>query len=148
MITRCTTKNINSYYRYGGRGITVCQRWMPDKSKPYSIEGFINFLEDMPPKPNVNCSLDRINNKGNYELNNCKWSTRSEQQLNKRKYKQPKNTGSNNGSSKLTEEKVKEIKKHLEEGRYTQVQLAELYGVSQVCISLIKRDKKWKHVSV
>ena len=148
MITRCTTEKSTPYSRYGGRGITVCERWMPDKSKPYQIDGFINFLNDIPPKPGNDYSLDRINNNGNYELSNCKWSTRSEQQSNKRKFKQPNNTGSKNKASKLTEEQVKQIKQYLEGKKYTQDQLAEMFGVSQVCISLIKRNKKWVHVTL
>jgi len=69
MITR--TKNINNKY-YGARGIRVCKRW----------EKFENFLEDMGEKPEGK-TLDRKNNNGNYNLNNCKWSTSVEQANNR-----------------------------------------------------------------
>lgn len=75
MIKRCYSKNHNSYDYYGGRGITVCDRW---------LESFENFYEDMGEKPSPKHSIDRINNDGNYEPDNCKWSTQSEQTVNSR----------------------------------------------------------------
>ena len=146
MVDRCYRKTHSSYKKYGNRGITVCQRWLPDQNRKYQAVGFINFLTDMKDKPSNEYSLDRINNDGNYEPSNCKWSTRSEQQKNKRKFKQPNNTGSKNKASKLTENQVAEIKYFLKNSELTQQQLANKYNVSQVCISLIKREKKWGHV--
>ena len=72
MMTRVTNPNRNRSYRYIQRGITVCDRW-----RDYSL-----FLEDMGPRPE-GTSLDRIDNDGNYEPINCKWSTLEEQQSNK-----------------------------------------------------------------
>lgn len=60
---------------YGGRGITVCERWI------FSV---LNFIEDMGKKPSLRHSLDRINNNGIYEQSNCRWATRTEQEFNKR----------------------------------------------------------------
>ncbi len=74
---RCFNSNNKHYRHYGGRGITVCERWS---------ESFINFYNDMGPKPTPLHSIDRIDVNGNYEPSNCKWSTASEQQKNKRKY--------------------------------------------------------------
>lgn len=73
MIQRCTDPNSTSYPNYGGRGIAICERWLT----------FENFLEDMGIRPD-DCTLDRIDANGNYEPNNCKWSTISEQNNNTR----------------------------------------------------------------
>lgn len=75
MKERCNNTNHHAYKNYGGRGISVCKRWLDD---------FINFYNDMGKRP-IGTSLDRINNNGNYEPNNCKWSTPKEQNNNRRK---------------------------------------------------------------
>ena len=78
MIKRCYSKNHNSYDYYGGRGITVCERW---------LESFENFYEDVGEKPSKKHSLDRIDNDGNYEPSNCRWATQSTQVINSRRKK-------------------------------------------------------------
>ena len=75
MKQRCCNYKHTFYKNYGGRGITICDRWM----------NFSNFLEDMGPKPTPKHSIDRIDNSGNYEPSNCKWSTRKEQTNNSRR---------------------------------------------------------------
>lgn len=75
MKQRCLNPKSTHFKYYGGRGITVCERWM-NSSK--------NFLEDMGPKPTPKHSLDRIDSDGNYEPSNCKWSTQREQVVNQR----------------------------------------------------------------
>lgn len=74
MIRRCYDINTERYVHYGARGITVCDRWLT----------FENFFLDMGERPTDGHSIDRINNDGNYEPSNCKWSTFLEQSYNKR----------------------------------------------------------------
>lgn len=69
MYCRCYYKSTNGYKNYGGRGIKVCEEWK-------HIEGFINFYNwAMKNGYNEELTLDRIDLDGNYEPNNCKWST-------------------------------------------------------------------------
>jgi len=78
MITRCTSKTWVDYPHYGGRGIKVCKRWL-------GKHGFDNFLVDMGRRPSKKHSLDRRDNDGNYEPQNCRWATQSEQMQNTRR---------------------------------------------------------------
>ncbi len=70
---RCFNPNDDKYHLYGGRGITICERW----------ELFEHFLEDMGERPSAKHSIDRFPNKdGNYEPGNCRWATVMEQNHN------------------------------------------------------------------
>lgn len=72
--SRCLNKNNESYHLYGGRGITVCNRW---------INSFENFYADMGKRPTLKHSIDRVNNDGNYDPLNCRWADHIEQANNK-----------------------------------------------------------------
>lgn len=75
MKQRCYNFNNTRIDDYGGRGIKICDRW---------LESFENFYEDMGTPPTNLHQLDRIDNEGDYSPNNCKWSTHSENNRNKR----------------------------------------------------------------
>jgi len=76
MRTRCLNPHSTQYPAYGGRGITICERWLV----------FENFLADMGERPSATHTLDRFPNKnGNYEPGNCRWATPKEQQNNTNK---------------------------------------------------------------
>jgi hypothetical protein len=73
---RCSNPNNPKYPRYGGRGITICDRWL-------GKDGFQNFISDMGDKPHKGYTLNRIDNDGNYEPSNCEWASRYKQAGNK-----------------------------------------------------------------
>jgi len=77
MKSRCSNPNHKDYKNYGGRGITVCEAWQ---------DSFETFLADMGECPE-GLTIDRIDNDGNYEPSNCKWSTYTEQLNNRRAIK-------------------------------------------------------------
>jgi len=75
MIDRCHNPKCKLYPRYGGRGISVCDRWH---------NSFLTFLADIGHRPTPKHSIDRIDNDGNYEPGNCRWATYKEQNQNMR----------------------------------------------------------------
>lgn len=78
MFVRCYNPECKTYQYYGGKGVTVCDRWNPDFGG-----SFINFLADMGSRPTKSHTIDRANVDGDYEPSNCTWATRTEQEVNK-----------------------------------------------------------------
>lgn len=78
MKQRCSNNNHKNYKDYGGRGITVCDEWKN------SFEAFRDYVSQLPHFGESGYTLDRINNDGNYEPGNVKWSTQIEQCNNRR----------------------------------------------------------------
>lgn len=74
MLQRCRDPGVRNYDAYGGRGISVCERWLK----------FENFLEDMGRRPSDLHSIERLDNDGDYEPSNCDWSTEKDQARNRR----------------------------------------------------------------
>lgn len=72
---RCYNEKDGNYHNYGGRGITMCDRW---------FDSFSAFYEDVGPRPSKEHSLDRIENNGNYEPGNVRWCRKDDQMRNQR----------------------------------------------------------------
>jgi hypothetical protein len=69
IISRCTNPKGKNWHRYGGRGITVCKRW---------LESFEHFLQDVGLPSFPGAQIDRVDNDGNYEPGNIRWATSKE----------------------------------------------------------------------
>ena len=117
---RCFNKNSKPYHRYGGRGITVCDKWK---------NSFIAFYEDMGPKPFPKAEIDRIDNNGDYEPGNCRWVT-------------PAVNVRNSSKAKLTRNDVDKIKLEYSKD-LTIKELSRRYHISNSVIWRIVKNKSW-----
>ena len=121
MKERCYSKNYDFYKSYGGRGISVCAKWK---------DSFMAFYNDMGEKPSKRHQLDRRDNDGNYEANNCRWVL-------------PVVNQHNRSNSKLSIEDYKNIVELYESGKLSQNKIAKKYNVNS---SLISRLIKNQHI--
>lgn len=120
MKNRCLNSRAGDFRYYGGRGITVCERWLK----------FENFLADMGRKPSPKLTLDRKNVNKNYCKSNCRWASRATQSQNRT-------------DSKFTKKKVAEIRCRYFGGNIKQATLAKEYNTTQAAISQIVRGAAW-----
>jgi hypothetical protein len=81
MKNRCLNRRQARFSDYGGRGITICDRWLAGEG---TRSGFECFLADLGPKPSRQHTLERLDNDRGYEPGNCRWATRGEQNRNTR----------------------------------------------------------------
>ena len=122
MKNRCSNPNSQAYKYYGGRGITICPEWANDytKFRDWSINnGYVESLE-----------IDRRNNDGNYEPNNCRFVTRTENLRNRR----------NTINMKI----ANEIRNLYNTGNYTQKRLSNIFNVSIATVSYTINNIYWK----
>lgn len=123
MVDRCLREKNIEYHRYGGSGVTVCERWLD----------FAVFLEDMGDRP-PGMTLDRFpDREGNYEPGNCRWATPHEQ-------------GVNRGTTRLTEAGVLEIHGRHEHGERNS-SIARKMGLSRSYVGAILKGKKWRNLA-
>ena len=88
MKARCQNPRDKWYFAYGARGIRVCDQWS---------KSFAQFYEDMGPRPFESATLDRVDNDGDYEPDNCRWCTPEEQSNNNRKTRKITHNGVTHG---------------------------------------------------
>ncbi len=122
IIQRILNSKNKSYKNYGGRDITICNEWLEFiPFRDWSLNnGYSDILE-----------INRINNDGNYEPNNCEWVIRTENARNK--------------TNTITIKIANEIRGLHKIGNYTQKQLADKFNVNYVTISNIINNKSWRN---
>lgn len=119
---RTTTATAADYAYYGGKGITMCDKWK------YSFDA---FLADVGLAPSPKHTLERIDNERGYEEGNIMWATRAEQARNR-------------STTKLSIEKVREIRALA--GQYTQKELGRLFNMHPSAIGRVINRLRWAEV--
>jgi len=125
MKQRCDNSDTHGYHRYGGRGIRYSAEW----------KSFDGFYKDMGSSYIDGYQIDRIDNDGDYEPENCRWSS-------------PMENSQNKENNKLNPEAVKVIKYALKYMDVTQSKIAKLYSISPSLVTAIKQGRAWSNIKI
>lgn len=125
MLQRCRDKNCKDYLRYGGRGIKVCKEW-EDNVDVFTKWSYANGYKE-------GLTIDRIDNNGNYEPGNCCFISAA-------------GNIRHRSTTVLDVDKVSRIKSLLLDGKNSDREIGEMFGVSRLTISSIKHGQAWKDV--
>lgn len=121
MLGRCYNSNQWDYYRYGGRGITVCDKWK---------NSFVEFIKDMKDKPFKGAEIDRIDNDGNYEPCNCEWVSHKE-------------NGQHKSNVYLNQKAADEIRELINNNILSRKDASARYNVCKANIDAIMQGRIW-----
>ena len=119
IIVRCHDQDYPSFQNYGGRGVRVCEEWLSDFKNFYDWSIANGYDSEL--------TIDRIDNNGNYEPGNCRWTNMTEQSRNRRNVRLSM-----------------DIARSIRNDPRTQVEIAKDFGIRQPTVSAIKRNKIWK----
>lgn len=122
MRRRCLNTNKHDYKNYGGRGIRVCAEWL--EYLPFRNWAIDNGYRD-------DLQIDRMDNNGNYEPNNCRWTTNEINSQNTR-------------SNRFCMSEIVELRKICKFGGFSRKRIAEVYNIGQSHLSKIVDNKIWK----
>jgi hypothetical protein len=124
--TRCFNPNSKDYNRYGGRGVTICEKWVDDS------RNFIDYIQSLRGGNDPQLTLDRIDSDKNYEPGNLRWASPALQARNRQ------NT--------ISPETVRILEQHIAMGKYTNQQLADMFNISISSLKTIKRGEHWSQL--
>lgn len=154
MLDRCYLETAPNFKWYGGKGVTVCDRWRHGTNE---LTGFQAFMADMGERPD-GLTLERDDPRKPYEPSNCRWATWAEQAANKREHhmspferealrkkRSEVRRGEKSYNAILKDAQVAVIKRLLSEGKRG-CDIARIFGVSENLICGIKKNRSWAHV--
>lgn len=137
MRVRCSNPNVWHFRYYGGRGISVCERWRAS---------FAAFVEDMGPRPE-GCTLDRIDSNGNYEPGNCRWASHREQRVNCAPFSVAFHQGAANPMSRFTDNDIRLMRFLVALGAWKKTEIAAAFGMRPTALRRIVTRERWGHLS-